>query len=91
MDLNHTVLDPFGAITLHSTLEDGPPVPVSVLADVQTREEHEDVVITTTDAIVRLRTSGSDVSNNEAETSVIIPIAERPVETPYPGLNLDPK
>ena len=90
MDLNHTVLDPFGAITLHSTLEDGPPVPVAILADVQTRESHDDVVIRTTDAIVRLRTSGSDISNDENETSVIIPIAERPIETPYPGLNMDP-
>ena len=91
MDLNHTVLDPYGAITLQATLEDGPPVPTHLLAEVQTREDYKDVVIATTQANVRLRTSGSDTSNDETETSVIIPITERPLSTPFPGLNLNPK
>ena len=90
MDLNHTVLDPYGAITLNSTLSDGPPVPCHLLADVQAREGYEDVVIATTQANVRLCTSTSNTSNDETEASVIVPIAEPPIQTPYPGLSLNP-
>ena len=91
MDLNHTVLDPDGAISLPSTLADGLPIPMHLLTEIQTLEGYEDVVIQTPGVNVRLRTSGSDMSNDELETSVMLPIAERPIETPYPGLNLDPQ
>ena len=91
MDLNHTVLDPDRAITLNATLSDGPPVPIHLLAEIQTREEYEDVLISTRHANVHLRASGSNSSNDEDEISVIIPIAERPIETIYPGLSLDPR
>ena len=91
MNLNHTVLDPYGAVTLQATLSDGPPVPVHLISETQAREDYEDVVITTTQANVRLRTSGSNTSNDESETSVIIPISERPLQTPYPGVHLNPR
>ena len=91
MDLNHTVLDPDGAITLNATVAEGPPVPIHLLAEIQTREDYEDVVVTTRHANVRLRTSGSNCSNDESEMSVIIPIAEPPIDTAYPGMNLDPR
>ena len=90
MDLNHTVLDPDGAIALPNTLEDGLPCPMHILVEVQTLEGEHDVVVATPTANVRLTVCGSDTSN-DSETSVTLPIAERPIATPYPGLNLDPQ
>ena len=91
MDLNHTIFDPDGAISLPATLEDGIPIPMHMITEIQTLEGDEDVVIATPGVNVRLRTSGSDMSNDELETSVILPLAERPIATPYPGLNLNPQ
>ena len=89
---HHTVLDPDGAIELPLTLADGLPMPISVLAEVQALEGDEDVVIATPGANIRLRTTYSDSSHcDESDTSVILPLAERPLATPYPGLNLNPQ
>ena len=87
---NHTVLDPDGAIEIPMSLADGLPMPIHVLAEAQAMEGDEDVVIATPGANIRLRTTYSDSSHYEEDTSVLLPLSERPIPTQYPGLNLNP-
>lgn len=95
MDSTQTSLDPDEAVDLRTTLAEGPPVPFSVLSEIRTREEDQEVVFETAQlGNVRLRTSdsGSSVGNNDAdETSVIMPVPNDPVPSKYPGLNLNPR
>ena len=86
-----TNLDPDDAVDLKTTLFEGPPLPLSMISDMQSRDTDQELVIRTAGVgPVRLRTSGSGSSvENDAETSVIVPPKNDPIPTQYPGVNLN--
>lgn len=93
MDSNNPILDPNDAVDLRTTLSEGPPVPLSMLSDLRSRDDDHELVINTAQlGNVRLTTSGSGqsvVEDDLHETSVTLSPAVEPKTTNYPGLNLN--
>ena len=83
-------IDPEGSIPLHSTLEDGPPLPMYLLSEIRAREGNENVVIQTTRNQVRL-TSGSADNTSNLNESMVLPLPNDPIQTPFPGITRNPK
>ena len=75
--------DPDGIVDLHVTLNEGPPIPLSLLSDIRNRDDNTEVVIETTRMNVKLRTSGPSVTRDETD--------QNQTSRMYPGLSLDPR
>ena len=75
-------------VNLHSSLEEGLPLPSFVIAELRSRDENVDVVIETTEAHVRLTTNDSTVpQSNERIVNLVPPNPTR--SSIYPGLTLN--
>ena len=82
MESRETEIDPDGIVDLQVTLDEGPPLPLSLLSEIRNRDDDAEVVVETTRMNVRLRTSGTSPTDtdNPSDTSAL-----------YPGLVLDPR
>ena len=89
MDSTPTI-DPEGSIDLGTTIADGPPLPTFLISEIRAREGAEDVTITTTKMKVRLTSAGTG-STDANETAVALPLPVDPIQTPYPGISLNPR
>ena len=83
MESRETEVDPDGVVDLMVTLSDGPPVPLSLVAEAKNRADGTEFVVQTTQMQVRLRTSGPSPANSDTEQSLS--------STMYPNLALDPR
>ena len=81
MESRETETDPDGVVDLMVTLNDGPPLPLSLLSEIRNRDDDTEVLIETTRMNVRLRTSGPSPANSDPN----------PSESMYPGLVPDPR
>ena len=80
--------DPENVVRLKTSLEEGPPVPNFILADVRSRDTNKDVILDTTRFRVRLTTSDvGDERPNERTLSMKSPAPV--IDTIYPGITLD--
>ena len=81
MESREAEIDSDGIVDLQVTLDDGPPVPLSLLSDIRNRDGDSEVVVETSRMNVRLKTNGSATpgSNNSNESKM------------YPGLVVDPR
>ena len=80
--------DSDNAVRLKTSLEEGPPLPNFVIADLRSRDVNRDIVMDTTKFRIRLTTS--DVAEewpNERTLSLTPPTPT--VDTIYPGIKLD--
>ena len=83
-----TLGDPENVVHLKTSLEEGPPLPNFILADVRSRDADRDLVMETTKFRVRLTTSDvGDERPNERTLSLTPPAPV--IDTIYPGINLD--
>ena len=82
-----SVINPRTVVDLHSTLDQGSPLPAFILATVRSRDDKTDIVIETVSAQVRLTHSGSPTST--ANDSVVLAAPLAPVSTIYPNVYLD--
>ena len=89
MDSTPTI-DPEGAVELGTTVSEGPPLPNFLISEIRAREGAEDVTITTTEMKVRLKSAGTG-SNDPNETTFALPLPVDPIQTPYPGITLNPR
>ena len=83
MESRETELDSDGIVDLQVTLEEGPPIPLSLLSEIRNRDDDSEVVVETTRMKVRLKTSGSPTGSTETDPSNTSNL--------YPGLVLDPR
>ena len=88
--MNNSTVDPEGSIPLHATLDEGPPLPMYLLSDIRSRSGNEDIVIRTTRNQVRLQSSGGS-SDDGLNDSMVLPLPNDPIQTPFPGITRDPK
>ena len=88
--MDASTIDPEGSIPLHTTLDDGPPLPMYLLSEIRARASNENVVIQTTRNQVRL-TSGSTDSAADLDGSMVLPLPNDPIQTPFPGITRNPK
>ena len=89
MDSTESLSHPDGVIDLKVTLAEGPPIPIFLLADIQSRDGDENMLIETANMNVRLRTRGPSPANSDHERSILVHQPNEPTVTSYPGLNLD--
>ena len=82
-----STIDPRTVVDLHSTLDQGSPLPSFILAEVRSRDDKTDIVIETVTAQVRLTHSGSPSS--QLDNSVVLAAPSTPVTTIYPNVYLD--
>ena len=88
MDSSNQSIDPDRSVELRTTLADGPPVPTFVVSAVLAQEGDNELVVTTTQANVRLTTSTNSPTTDH-ETSMLVPPIPAPIPTAYPGIHLD--
>ena len=72
-----STIHPRTVVDLHSTLEEGSPLPGFILAEIQSRDEPTDIVIDTVEAQVRLTNNIS--SSSAADKSVVLAAPAKPV------------
>ena len=80
METRDTEIDPDGVVNLRVPLMDGPPVPLSLVAELRTRTEDTEITVQTTQMRVHLRSSGSNPGSTDSETNTSVM---------YPGLAVD--
>ena len=89
--MDSTQIDPDGAIALNATLNDGPPLPMFMLSEIRAREGGENSIIATTRGNVRLTANGSGTDDPDHENSMVLPTPIDPIQTPYPGITMNPR
>ena len=82
-----STVNPSTVVDLHSTLDEGVPLPIFVMAEVRSRDEQTDLVIETAEAQVRLTHSGS--GSTTADKSVVLVAPATPISTIYPNIYLN--
>ena len=88
MDSTGQVPDSEPLIELGTTLDQGPPVPLYMLADQLSNPVSETLDITTTQATIRLTTETAP-SEAGPDASIILTETTGPVQTIYPGLTVN--
>ena len=84
-----STIHPDHVVNLRATLDDGPPLPSFVVSDLRSRNDDVDIVIETTEAHVRLTTSGTaNPRPNERIVNLTSPVPVRS-SIIYPGIMLD--
>ena len=89
MDSTSQEIDPDRSVELKTTVADGPPIPTFLVSSMLAQETDNDIVVATTQNNVRLTTTTSSTPPTDRETSVLVPSTAGPIETAYPGINLD--
>ena len=80
--------DPENVVRLKTSLEEGPPLPNFIVADIRSRDTDKDVILNTSKFRVRLTTS--DVGDERPNERTLTMTTPAPViDTIYPGINLD--
>ena len=80
--------DPENVVRLKTSLEEGPPLPNFILADIRSRDTDKDVILNTSKFRVRLTTSDVGDERPNERTLTMTPPAPV-VDTIYPGINFD--
>ena len=86
-----STLDPDGAIPLNATLNDGPPLPLFMISEIRSRDGPENSIIKTTRGEVHLSSNGTGNKTADFENSMILPTPIDPIQTPYPGISINPR
>ena len=81
-------LNPDNVVRLRTSLEEGAPVPLFMMADIRSRSNDTDIVVATTNANVRLTTS-DNVDERPNERTLSLPAPVPVVDTIYPGISLN--
>ena len=80
MESRDAEIDPDGVVNLRVPVLDGPPVPLSLVAELRNRTDDAEITIQTTQMNVHLRSSGSSSGQNDSEANASVM---------YPGLSVD--
>ena len=90
--INYLVMDsqlnPDNVVRLRTSLEEGSPIPLFMMADIRSRPRDTDIVVATTNANVRLTTRDA-VEERPNERTLTLPDPSPVVDTIYPGIKLN--